>query len=217
MNIRVLMADDHKIFLEGLRSLLSAEPQMEVVAEVDNGRSAVESALAIDPDVVLMDISMQELNGIEAARQICSERSDIRVLCLSMHADREFVDAALRAGASGYLLKDCEMDELVRAIRVVANGRVYLSPAVAGSVLEGYRNGGLRTESKAISVLSTREREVLQLLAEGHPTRDIAERLGVSVKTISTHRENLMQKLEIRSVAGLTKFAIREGLTSVAN
>ena len=213
MTIRLLMADDHALFSAGLRSLMAEHADLEVVGEVRDGRAAVERAIELEPDVVLMDISMPELDGLEGTRRIKELRPASKVLCLSMHADKEFVGAALRAGASGYLVKDGAVDELVRAIRVVANGRIYLSPEVAETVVASYRSTPRPTLRPA--ALSERECEVLRLLAEGLSTKEIAARLGLSVKTIASHREHLMQKLGIRSVAGLTRYAIRIGLVSL--
>jgi DNA-binding NarL/FixJ family response regulator len=215
VNLRVLLADDHDIMREGLRSLLEQERGMEVMAEADTGREAVDLALELRPDVVIMDVGMPDLNGMEATRQITKEAAGVRVIGLSMHSDRRFVEGMLRAGASAYLLKDNAFEELAEAIRVVASGRTYLCPAVAGVVVESLVRGTAADESSAFSLLTPREREVLQLLAEGKRTKQIASLLGVSVKTIETHRSRMMRKLEIDSVAELTKYAIREGLTSL--
>jgi len=212
-DLRVVLADDHPLFRAGLRALLDAHPGMQVIVEVDDGLGAVEAARTENPDVVVMDASMPGMNGVEATSRIATEQPGVKVLCLSMHSDRFFVEGMLRAGASGYVLKECVFDELIAAIHAVVGGQVYLSPGLADSVLKDYRAEGERGESSALDRLTPREREVLQLLAEGHTTQDIAGRLYVSAKT--THREHLMQKLNTRSVAGLTKLAIREGLTSV--
>jgi DNA-binding NarL/FixJ family response regulator len=215
MSIRVLLVDDHKLFLAGLRAVLEAEPGMEVIGEAEDGRSAIEAARKGRPDLVVMDLSMPDMNGVEATRQITAELPAVKVLCLSMHSEERFVDAALKSGASGYVLKDCDLDELLRAVRELAANRVYLSPAIGVTVLEAYkRKDEQGSEISAFSLLTAREREVLQLIAEGHSTPEIAERLGLSTKTIGTYREHLMEKLDIHSVAGLTKYAIREGLTS---
>jgi DNA-binding NarL/FixJ family response regulator len=212
MALRIVLADDHPIFREGVRSLLSSLPGVDVVAEVDDGASAVEAARDQKPDVVLLDVSMPGMNGLDATLRITAEAPNAKVLCLSMHSDRRFVDAALRSGARGYLLKDCALDELVSAIHAVVAGQIYVSSRLADAVLAGYR--AKDGELSAIDLLTPREREVLQLLAEGHSAQEIAARLHVSVKTVGTHREHLMQKLGTHSLAGLTKFAIREGLTS---
>jgi len=212
MAIRLVLADDHPIFRAGLRSLLKTQPDVEILAEVEDGLGAVEAARTQKPDIVVIDVSMPGMNGLEATRRITTEAPRVKVLCLSMHSDQRFVDAALRSGAHGYLLKECALEELVMAIRAVLAGQIYMSPRLGDVVLTGYRAEG--HESSALSLLTLREREVLQLLAEGHPAIDIATRLCVSVKTVGTHREHLMQKLGTHSLSGLTKLAIREGLTS---
>ncbi len=213
MATRILLADDHELFLSGLLALLEKESDMEVIAEAKDGREACRKAEELSPDLVLMDISMPGLNGIEATRRIAADR-DVKVLCLSMHTEAQFVEAALKSGAAGYLLKDSEPRELVRAIRVVMMGRTYISPAVAGTLVDALKDQRPLGGSSAFTLLTEREREVLQLLAEGHSTREIAEQLYMSPKTVATHREHLMEKLHIRSIAGLTKYAILEGLTS---
>jgi DNA-binding NarL/FixJ family response regulator len=213
VSIRVLLADDHAIVREGLRALIDKQPDMEIVGEARDGREAIRMAREQVPDVAILDVSMPGLNGVEATRRITRELPDIKVLGLSMHTERQFVGAVIDAGASGYLVKDCALEELIRAVRCVVNGQVYLSPSVAGVVVEGYRAKG-HGES-AFSALSLREREVLQLIAEGLSTKEIADHLNVSAKTVGTHREHIMTKLEIRSIAGLTKYAIREGVTSI--
>ena len=215
MGVRVLIADDHRIVRDGLRSLIAEEQDMSVVGEAENGRAAVELAQELSPDVVIMDVSMPGLNGLEATRQIRKAVPAPRVIALSMHADRRFVTGMLSAGASGYLLKDCAFEELVRAIRAVASGQTYLSPGVAGAVVQDYVNRLAASDQPAPSVLSPREREVLQLVAEGWATKEIAAQLHVSVKTIETHRRQIMDKLGVGSVAELTKQAIRMGLTSL--
>jgi DNA-binding NarL/FixJ family response regulator len=214
MSIRILLADDHALIIEGLRALLVQHPDMEVIAVVPDGREAIRVACAERPDVVIMDVSMPGMNGIEATRQLTTELPEVKVLCLSMHADRHFVLAMLDAGAAGYVLKQRTETELVRAIRTVVGNQTYLCPSVAGLVLDAYKAAQAFGPTSALSLLTAREREVLQLIAEGHSNREMAARLGVSVKTINTHREHLMTKLDLHSVAALTKFAIREGLTS---
>lgn len=211
MTLRLLLADDHPIFRAGVRSLLDKQPGVEIVAEAADGLSAVEAARSQKPDVVVIDVSMPGMNGIDATLRITAEAPDAKVLCLSMHSDRRFVDAALRSGARGYLLKECALEELVGAIQAVVAGQIYVSPRLADAVLDGYR---AERDHSTLDGLTPREREVLQLLAEGHSTQDIATRLHVSAKTVGTHREHLMQKLGTGSLAGLTKFAIREGMTS---
>lgn len=215
MAIRVLLADDHKIMRDGLRSLLEKQAHIEVIAEAENGRKAVQVALEKKPEVVIMDISMPDLNGIEATRQIVAALPGTRVIALSMHSDKRYVVEMFQAGASGFLLKDCASQDLARAINTVAENRIYLSPEIAGVVIEDYVGRFSAPAISAASLLTSREREVLQLVAEGWPTKDIAAHLFVSVKTVETHRRQIMKKLDINNVAALTKYAIREGLTSL--
>ncbi len=215
MSVKVILADDHRIVREGLHSLLEKEPDMEVVGEADNGRATVEMARDLKPDVIVMDITMPELNGIEATRQVLAGAPGVRVLALSMHSDKRFVAGVLGAGATGYLLKDCALEELVRAIRVVVADQTYLSPGIAGIVVKGYMRYLPEAENSMLSALTAREREVLQLLAEGKTVKEIGYTLHLSVKTVETHRQQIMKKLDIRTVAELTKYAICEGLTSL--
>ncbi|MFA7383689.1 MAG: response regulator transcription factor [Desulfurivibrionaceae bacterium] len=211
MKIKVIIIDDHKMVREGLRSLLVGEKDMEVIAEAGDGWEGVRLAEKLAPDVVIMDIAMPELNGIEATRQIMEKTTGIRVMVLSMHSDKRFVERTLKAGASGYLLKDCAFEELVRAIRTVMAGQIYLSPGIASLVVREYIENGLDSPP----VLSAREREVLQLITEGKSTREIGLLLHISIKTVETHRQQIMKKLRLRTVAELTKYAIREGLTTL--
>ena len=215
MGIRILLADDHKIIRQGLRSLLATDADIEVIAEAEDGRQAVELARQLDPDVVVMDIAMPGLNGVEATRQIRAEKRNVKVIALSMHADSQYIGRMLEAGASGYLLKDCAFEELIDAVHTVVTDRTYLSPDIAGVVVQQYVRRSPRAKSPAVAELTAREREVLQLTAEGKSTKEIAYELNVSVKTAETHRRNIMEKLRIHSVAELTKHAIREGLTSL--
>jgi DNA-binding NarL/FixJ family response regulator len=212
-----LIADDHKIVCDGLATLLKAEPDMVVVAQASNGRDAVRLAQKFSPEIVIMDVTMPDLNGIEAVRQILSAHRSTKVIALSMHSDRRYVTGMLSAGASGYLLKDCVYGDLIRAIRTVQAGQVYLSPSIAGIVVEELVHPRIRGHASRLNQkpLSPREREVLQLLAEGHSAQDIAKRLYLSVKTIETHRRKIMEKLGLHSIAQLIKYAIREGLTSL--
>ena len=216
MTIKILLADDHRIMRDGLCALLKNEPDIEVVAEGDNGREAVEMSRKLKPNVVVMDMSMPGLNGVEATRQILALDDNVKVLVLSMHADKRFVIGALSAGASGYVLKDCAFEELVRAIHTVAMNQTYLSPSIADIVVESYKRSQ-PSPNQSFSVLTPREREVLQLLTEGASVKKIASLLRVSAKTIETHRQHIMEKLNTHSVAELTKYAIREGLTSLDN
>lgn len=216
MSIRVLIADDHKIMLAGLRSLLEKQTDLQVIAEAENGRKAVQLAQETKPDIVVMDVSMPDLNGIEATTQIIESVPDTRVIALSMHSDKRFVLGMLRAGAAGYLLKDCASQELANAIHQVAGGKKYLSPEITGVVIDDFLLGASPGEALTVSSqLSAREREVLQLIAEGWSTKQIAAHLYVSVKTIETHRRQIMKKLDLHTIADLTKYAIREGLTSI--
>jgi DNA-binding NarL/FixJ family response regulator len=214
MSIRILLADDHALIIEGLRALLGQHPDMEVIAVVPDGREAIRVACAERPDVVIMDVAMPGMNGIEATRQLSTELPEIKVLCLSMHADRQLVLAMLDAGAAGYVLKQRTETELIQAIRTVVGNQTYLCPSIAGFVVDAYKAAQAFGPTSALSLLTAREREVLQLIAEGHSNKEMAARLGVSAKTINTHREHLMAKLDLHSVAELTKCAIREGLTS---
>lgn len=215
MRIRILIADDHKIVRDGLRSLLEKQPNMEVVAEAENGRKAVSLAIRRRPQVVIMDISMPDLNGIEATRQMLKELPDLKVIALSMHSDRRYILGMFQAGAAGFLLKDCAFQELASAIDTVAANKPYLSPSIARTVLEDFVRGPASSRPSAPDVLTAREREVLQLLAEGWSTKKIASHLHVSAKTVETHRRRIMEKLGLKGIAELTKYAIREGLTSL--
>ena len=215
MSIRILLADDHKIVRDGLRTLIGKEAGMEVIGEAENGRKALKMAEKIRPNVVIMDVTMPDMNGIEATRKMLTEVPGVKVIALSMHSDRRFVLGMLEAGASGYLMKDCAFDELAKAVRSVSTGQTYLSPSIADVLVKGYLDRVNEKLSVARSPLTEREREILQLLAEGRSSKEIAAHIGVSVKTVETHRRNMMQKLNMRSVAELTKYAIREGLISV--
>ncbi len=215
MRIKILLADDHKIVRDGLRSLLEKLPDMEVVADVADGRTAVKLTQELAPDIVIMDISMPDLNGIEAARQIVAHSQRVKILMLSMHSDGRFVKEVFKVGAAGYLLKDCAFDELANAIHTVAADQIYLSPRITHVVLNDYLSKLPMAESSVFSVLTAREREVLQLMAEGKTTKEIAYSLDLSVKTVEAHRQKIMDKSNIHSVAELTKYAIREGLTSL--
>ena len=217
MSIRILLADDHKITRQGLRSLLEKQKDMEVVAEADNGRSAVQLAAELDPDIIIMDVTMPDLNGVEAAKQILAKSPEIKIIALSMHSDALFVTEMLKSGASGYLLKDCAFEELTRAIRTVADDKTYLSPAISGVVIEDYLHRLNTTDFTGPDILTDREKEVVQLMAEGNSTKQIALKLHISVKTVETHRRQIMNKLDIHNVAELTKYAIRKGITSLEN
>lgn len=213
--IKVLLADDHKIVRDGLRTLLEKHADIAVLGEAEDGREALQLARKLSPDVIVMDIAMPELNGIEATRQILSEYSGVKIVALSMHSDKRFVSEMLKAGASAYLLKDCAFEELITAIRTIMKGKIYLSPGIAGVVLEDYIRSNRKKDPSVFSQLTDREREVLQLMAEGKTTKEVAAHLNVSIKTVETHRTNIMTKLDIHTIAELTKYAIREGLTTL--
>lgn len=215
MSIRILLADDHKITRQGLRSLLDENDDMEVLAEAENGRDAIELARKLNPDVIIMDVSMPDLNGVEATRQIIQDNHDVKVIALSMHSDTLFVSEMLKSGASGYLLKDCAFQELEQAIRTVMDGKAYLSPSISGVVVEDYLHRLSKTDMSTSEVLTDREREVLQLIAEGQSTKQVALKLHISAKTVETHRRQIMNKLDMHTVAELTKYAIRKGLTAL--
>lgn len=215
MSIRILLADDHGIIRQGLRSLLEKEPDMQVVGEAEDGRKAIELVNECSPDIVIMDITMPNLNGVEATRHITGESSKSKVIALSIHSNRRFVADMLKAGASGYILKECLSDELVQAIRTVSSGGRYLSPCITDVVIDDYVKRLSTTPESRIATLTARERQVLQLLAEGKSTKQIALDLHVSSKTIEANRRRIMEKLDIHSIAELTKYAVREGLTSL--
>jgi len=215
MSIRILIAEDHKIVRQGLRSLLEQQPDVEVVAEAGDGREALRLVQETSPNIVVMDVVMPDLNGIEATRQIIARAPGVKVLALSMYSDSRLITGMLSAGASGYLLKESALEELVQAIHTVVTNQTHLSPAISRIVVKDYIDHLDGGHPSAFSLLTTREREVLQLLAEGMSVKQIAFQLGLSVKTIETHREQIMNKLNIHSVAELTKYAIREGLTSL--
>ena len=214
MSIKVLIADDHQIMREGLRAMLEKEHDIVVLGEAEDGRMIERLARELAPDVIIMDVAMPDLNGIEATRQIVAELPGVKIIALSMHDDRRFVLNMLKAGAAGYMLKDSAFTDLAKAIRVVMSGKTYLSHEVADIVVKDYVSSSQPAESSAFHLLSPREREVLQLLAEGKTSAKIGEKLHISLKTVETHRQQIMVKLKIRSVAELTKYAIREGLTS---
>jgi DNA-binding NarL/FixJ family response regulator len=214
MSIRILLADDHTIVRQGLSQAIQQEDDMEVVGQAENGLGTVELAKELSPDIVIMDISMPDLNGIEAARQIRQEAPGVKIIALSMHSAKRFVTEMFKVGALGYLLKDCDYDELARAVRTVAAGQTYLSPSISDVVVEDMVHNPKQSRSTAFTVLTPREREVLQLMAEGNTTKQIGLRLHISPKTVEAHRLRVMNKLDIDNVAQLTKYAIQEGLTS---
>ncbi len=215
MSLKILLVDDHKIVREGLRTLLEKQPGWRVIAEAADGITAVRLVQQLSPDLVIMDITLPDLNGIEATRRMMTKKPGLKVIALSMHSDRRFVVEMLKSGASGYLLKDSAFDELISAIHSVIGQRTYLSSQITDLMVRDYVQHHNQRERSAFSVLTSREREVLQLLAEGKATKEIASQMNVSVKTIETHRKQIMDKLNVRSIAELTKYAIREGLTAL--
>lgn len=212
MATKILLADDHKIVRDGLRMLFENETGLEVVGEAGTGWETLKLAHKLSPDVVIMDITMPGLNGIDTTQRITNELPNVKVIALSMHSDRRFVSGMLEAGASGYLLKDCAIDELASAVRAVSLNQTYLSPRIADIVVKNYINKAGRNKSELFPSLTNREREILQLLAEGRSARQIAGFLHVSIKTVETHRRNIMFKLDLGSTAELIKYAINEGL-----
>jgi DNA-binding NarL/FixJ family response regulator len=212
MKTRIMIADDHRIVRDGIRALLEREPSVVVVGVAEDGREVLERVTALAPDLLLMDIAMPGLNGIETTRQLTRDHPKVKVVALSTHSDRRYVAAMLGAGAAGYLLKDCAYEELVLAIQAVQRGHSYFSPEVAQIVLSDYRKSDLRAMQ---SPLSAREREVLQLVVEGHTMRKIGDRLCIGIKTVETHRKQIATKLGISTLADLVKYAIREGITEV--
>jgi DNA-binding NarL/FixJ family response regulator len=217
MSIRILLADDHRILREGLRSLLAQQADITVVGEASDGETAVALARELRPDIVIMDVVMHGLGGVEATRQIRTELRDTKVIGLSMHSDRRFVSEMLRAGALGYLVKDSAFEELNLAVRTVMEGRPYLSAAITGSLVEDFVRQSCAQERQEtpMQMLTSREQEVLRLLADGKRVKEIAHQLNISAKTVESHRQNIMDKLEIHSTIELTRYALREGLTSI--
>jgi DNA-binding NarL/FixJ family response regulator len=215
MSIKILLADDHQIMREGLYNLLKKQPNFEVLDQAEDGITAVKKAKELEPDVIIMDIGMPGLNGIEATRQIIKDSPFIKVIALSMHSESRFVAEMLKAGACAYILKDSAFEELVQAIHACIADKIYLSPVIAERVVKDYITHIPRENLSAFSILTQREREILQLIAEGKSTKEIASMLYISVKTVETHRQKIMEKLNLNNVAELTKYAIREGLTSL--
>ncbi|MFB0505258.1 MAG: response regulator [Thermodesulfobacteriota bacterium] len=210
---RVLIAEDHTIVRQGLSALINRQPDMQVVGEAQDGKEAVEKTKELCPDVVLMDIAMKHMNGLEATARIKKMAPEVKVLVLTMYENEEYIFQILRAGASGYLLKEAPMTDLIAAIKAVNSGESYLSPSISKKVIEDYiRRAELGEKSRINGILSAREREILQLIAEGHTYEEIASILCISKKTVETHRANIMDKLNIHDKVGLVKYALRKGL-----
>jgi two-component system, NarL family, response regulator NreC len=213
--LRILLGDDHRLLRHGLRKILQERPDWEVVAEAGDGREAVRQALALQPDVAILDIGMPLMNGIESTRQIVRRRPDTHVLILSMHANEAYIIQALKAGAKGYLLKDSADTELIRGVEVVASGKSFFSPAVAKVMLDDYvRHLAEKGIADRFDSLSEREREIFQLVAEGRSNKEIAELLSISPTTIVTHRAHVLQKLDVHNTAELVLYAVRRGAIS---
>ena len=210
MTIKVLIADDHQLFREGLVNLISSAPDIEVIGEAKDGLEATKKAKKLKPDLILIDIGMPNMNGIEATKTIKRDDAGIKIIAVSMHSDRQFVKGVLEAGADGYLLKNCTYRQLIDAIESVVSGKKYLSDDITEMVIQGYLDPEEDLESK--HDLSEREMEVLKLYAEGKSTREISERLFISVKTVGTHKQHIFEKLGIKSNADMVKYAIKEGL-----
>jgi DNA-binding NarL/FixJ family response regulator len=216
MTTKILIADDHGILRQGISSLIEKQADMQVVGEADNGLKAVEMTRQLHPDIVIMDVSMPVLNGIEATRQIKSELPDVKVLALSVHSEKEFVLDTIKAGVSGYMLKECVFDDLVYAIKVIITGQSYLSPQIASIVLNDIvKEGVLKVVPSDSVVFTLRENQILQLLTKGVSAKQIALELGLSIKTIEAIRRHIMEKIKVDNLPDLTKYAIREGLTTV--
>lgn len=212
--VKILISDDHNILQQGLRNSFETEKGFEVVAIADSGRIAIELASLHQPDIIIMDVSMPELNGMEATKQILAKNPDIKIMALSMHMEKIYVNGMMNAGASGYMLKSCSFKELLTGIRTILSGDQFFCPEIRHLISR--KDGRTASDRRGIAfqLLSNREREVLQLISEGHKTKIIAEKLNISAKTVDVHRKNLKIKLDIHSVAELTKFAILEGLTT---
>lgn len=216
MAIKVLLADDHEILRQGIQALIEKQSDIEVVGQAGNGLMAVEMTRQLHPDVVIMDVTMSVLNGIEATRQIKNELPEVKILALSVHANREFILDIVKAGASGYMLKECVFDDLVHAIKIIVAGQSYLSPQIASIVLESITKDSIFDAVGSLhGTLTSREKQILQFLTEGKSAKQIALQLSLSVKTIEASRRHIMEKAEVDNLAGLTKYAIREGLTTV--
>lgn len=213
IHCRIVIAEDHTILREGLRALLESNPKFKVIGEAENGMEAIRTSINLKPDLVLMDLSMPKLHGFEAIKEIKKQAPEIKIIALTVHKREEYIQATLQAGADGYILKDANHIELVRAIKSVLEGKRYLSPEISGTVIDGYLSGHKEFETKSNwDTLTQREREVLKLVAEGNTTKEIAGYLFISAKTVEKHRTNLMRKLDLHNVAALTAFAMEKGL-----
>ena len=210
--IRVLIADDHRLLVDGLRLLLDKKKNIAVVGVAQDGSEAIDLANKTQPNIILLDISMPRLNGIDAARQILHNMPDVKIIMLSMHADKRYIQQALRVGAKGYILKESAVSEVLMALDVVQSGKLFFSKTIRDQVIAEYVEL-IQSEDSLSPHLTAREREVLQIISEGNSTKEIASLLNISVKTVESHRKNIMDKLDVHSVAGLTKYAIRQGLT----
>jgi two-component system response regulator NreC len=213
--IKIMIADDHRILRQGIRSLLASQEDFEIIAESSDGRETVKEAIKHKPDVVLMDIAMPNLNGFEATRQIKKKLPETKILVLSMYRDDEYILQALQAGVSGYVLKDVAVEELITAIRAVNNSQYYLSPSISRTVIDASLGKIEKADREPFDLLTPREREIVQLIAEGYTNKEIAAKLFISVKTVDAHRSHIMEKLDIHDVALLVKYAIRKGLTDL--
>ena len=215
MSIGIIIADDHKIVREGLRVLLEKQQDFDVLGEAENGRTALQLAVQLKPDIVLIDIAMPDLNGIDATQQLATDVPGAKVIGLSMHFDKRYVARMLNAGASGYLRKACASEEVIKAIHTVMNGKFYISDGTSNITVKNKEQYLVTNQLVDLTLLTPKEKEILQLISEGKLTKEIANDLNLSIKTIEKHRSNIMEKLKIRSIAELTKFAIIEGITSL--
>ena len=215
MSIKIILADDHNIVRNGLKYLINNEPDIKVIGEADNGIEVVRLVKELSPDIVIMDITMPGLNGMEATRKIVSKNPEVKVIALSIHSNSRFIAGMLSAGASGYLLKDCLFDELINAIKIVYKKGTFLSHSITGKVVKDYVSKRSVSYSSFSTILSSRECEVLQLIAEGNNVKETATQLHISIKTVESHRRHIMNKLDIHNIADLIKYAIREGFTSI--
>ncbi len=214
MKTRILIADDHQLIREGLINLLKSQHDIEIAGQAENGRQAVKMAKEIIPDIIIMDIGMPDMNGVQASRQIMKEQQLTKIIALSMHSNHQFVHGMFRAGAKGYILKDCAMNEIISAIKAVKDGKIYICQEIRGIVLNEYAGAEAEIVHEQV-YLSYREKEILKLLAEGNSVKIIAEKLHLSIKTVETHRKNIQDKTGKKNLAELTKFAINIGLTSL--